>query len=71
MKYELEIDAEDVYRQAQYRIRIRNSLRAGMRLHLAMWLLKVAGFICPGELVVEETDKFTTVPKSADGSSLN
>jgi hypothetical protein len=58
MKYDFEVDAKDVYKQVEYRIKIKNSWRIGIRLRLTMLLLRLAGLICPGELVIEEINKF-------------
>jgi hypothetical protein len=58
MKYDFEVDAEDVYRQVEYRIKIKNSWRVGIRIRLTMLLLKLAKRICPGEMLIEETNKF-------------
>lgn len=58
MKYDFEIDAEDVYKQVECRIKIKNSWRIGVRVQLTMLLLKLAKRIWPGEMIIEETDKF-------------
>ncbi|MDD5698797.1 MAG: hypothetical protein PHH77_09300 [Victivallaceae bacterium] len=49
MKYELEVDAEEVYRQVEYRITIKNARRVWLRLS-PRWLLKLAKIIYPGQI---------------------
>ncbi len=58
MKYDLEVDAIDVYEQVEYRITIKNSWKVGFRLRLTMFLFELAKRICPGKIIIEETNKF-------------
>ncbi len=58
MKYDFEVDAEDVFEQVEYRITIKNPWKIGFRLRLSMLLLKLAKRICPGKMTIEEKDNF-------------
>jgi hypothetical protein len=58
MKYDVEVDAEDVFEQVKYRVTIKNCWRVGFRL-FSMWLLlKLAKRICPGKMTIEEKNNF-------------
>lgn len=58
MKYDFEVDAEDVFEQVEYKITIRNSWKIGVRLFLMSMLLSLAKRICPGKMTIEEKDDF-------------
>ena len=58
MKYDFEVDAIDVYEHVEYRIRIKNCWRVGLRLFSTHLLLKLAKLICPGKMTIEEKDNF-------------
>jgi hypothetical protein len=58
MKYDFEVDARDVYKKVEYRIKIKNSWRVGVRVRLTLLLLKLTKRIYPGDIVIEETNKF-------------
>lgn len=58
MRYDLEVDARDVYGKVEYRIIIKHSWGVGVRFRLTLLLLKLAKQICPGKMIIEETNKF-------------
>jgi hypothetical protein len=58
MKYDFEVDAEDVFKLVEYKITIKNSWKVGFRLRLTMLLLKLAKRICPGSMTIEEKNNF-------------
>jgi hypothetical protein len=58
MKYDFEVNAEDVFELVEYKITIRNSWKVGFRLRLTMLLLKLAKRVCPGKMTIEESDNF-------------
>ena len=58
MEYDFEVDARDVYKKVKYRVIIKHSWKVGMRLRFSMLLLELAKRICPGKMIIEETNKF-------------
>ena len=60
MKYEFEVEAEDVYNYVEYKIIIRNARKVKIRLFLTNLLLKWAKKVFPGTMTIEENTDFTT-----------
>jgi hypothetical protein len=58
MKYNFEVNAKDIYEQVEYRVTINNSWKVGVRLRLTMLLLRLVRRVCPGKIIIEETNKF-------------